>query len=338
VTPERWADRRVVLLTNSAACRGGVGVRELVEGAGPAGLVRLVPEHGASVDRDPGEEDVADGSEVPWYFRGRPPTPQLPAAEDYVFDLPLVGARCFTYLDGLRRLGVLAARAGRPVTVLDRPNPLGGRVEGPGVAPGWESEVACLDLPLRYGMSAGEVAAWMAERLGWPEPEVVPWEGPSPWGGAMTPPSPNLRSLAALRLYPALVLLEATAVSEGRGTATPFGWLGAPGLDAEAVAAAVTPPAGVTWRVEARTPTASKWAGREVAGLALEGCAPEDEPVLGFGVALLRELAVHVPGGLGMRPGPSGRYFMDLLWGSPALRECLERGDDPAQLLEERQT
>lgn len=329
------AGRRVALLTNLAATgAGGRRTRDEVVESGPRSLLTLVPEHGYEVARPAGEGDPDAGDFRSFYFLAGAPTPDLPPADRIVFDLPLVGVRFFTYLDALRRLLEVAARQGLPVLVLDRPNPLGLEVvEGPGVEPGWESEVASMPLPLRYGMTAGEVARWWAARQGLPEPEVVPWEGPGdPWGSDFRAPSPNLRDLAAVRLYPALCLLEATTVSEGRGTARPFGWFGAPDLDPERLLAGLALPPGVEARVRGRRPESSKHQGVECRGVDLVGCPGAGQGVLGFGLRLLAALGQALPGGLEWVRDAGGRPWLDRLWGGPGARRALEAGAPPEEL------
>lgn len=320
--------RAVLLLTNAAARDpDGTTALERVVRADPARMTLLTPEHGFRADLPPGEADPAEGSRIPYYVRHGQPEPELPAGEVYVFDLPLVGARYFTYLDALVRLQAAAAAQGRPLTVLDRANPLGTEVEGPGLDPACASEVSRLPVPIRYGLTAGEVARWWAARQGYPEPRVFP-PSPADAEGGFVPPSPNLVRPEAVWLYPATCLLEGTQVSEGRGTEAPFQVLGAPGFDADLFVAGFEAPAWLEVEACAFTPTTSKFAGQPCQGVRL---SPRARPrgVLTFGVQLLHAIGQCLDQPLRFSSGPSGRPFLDLLWGSPSLREALEAGRDP---------
>jgi uncharacterized protein YbbC (DUF1343 family) len=172
-----------------------------------------------------------------------------------------------------------AAEQGVRLVVLDRPNPIGGRaVAGPLVDSGRESFVGCHPIPLRHGMTVGELATLFRAELGLElELEVVPCEG---WrrgdafdatGLEWVDPSPNMRSLPAAFLYPGIGLVEMTNLSVGRGTDTPFERFGAPWLDArrldELLAARRIP--GVAFTPVRFTPAASRFAGEACQGLAV---------------------------------------------------------------------
>ena len=217
-------------------------------------LVRVfAPEHGLR-GRAAAGEYVADGLDavsglpvVSLYGETRKPRPlDLEDLDALVFDLQGAGVRFYTYVSTLLLSLEAAAEAGIEFVVLDRPNPLGGeRIEGPLSAPRDqvpESFVNMAPGPLVHGLTLGEVARYVNARG--PQPaslRVVPMRG---WTRSMTwsdtgrewvPPSPNLRSPDAAIAYPGVALLEATNVSEGRGTSTPFLLLGAPWLDANGV-------------------------------------------------------------------------------------------------------
>jgi uncharacterized protein YbbC (DUF1343 family) len=182
----------------------------------------------------------------------------------------------YTYISTL--LEVL--KAGLPVVVLDRPNPIGGvAVEGPVLDMRFASFVGPAPIAMRYGMTIGELGRWYnAElRLG-ADLTVVPMRkwGRDQWfdqtGLAWVNPSPNLRSLAAATLYPGTVLFEGTTLSEGRGTDRPFEWIGAPWVDGSAWAARLNAAAlpGVRFSPAERTPETSKHAGRVCQGVLIE--------------------------------------------------------------------
>lgn len=152
-----------------------------------------------------------------------------------------IGVRTYTFISTLGLVMEAVGEAGIPMVVLDRPNPLTGvRVEGPSLQPEYRSFVGYYPIPLQYGLTPGELATMIVEE-GWieskPDLEVIPlvsWDREQ-WydetGLSWIPPSPNIPDLTTAILYPGLVLVEATNVSEGRGTDHPFVWVGAPWID-----------------------------------------------------------------------------------------------------------
>ena len=218
----------------------------------------LSPEHGLSATRD---ERIADGTDprtrlpVLSLYGGshgprtaRPPGPRpvtLPDGIDaVVIDLPDVGTRFYTYASTVHATLRAAASRGLRVIVLDRPNPLGGmEVSGPVLKATELSPVNHFPMPVRHGMTMGELATMFDadEHLGL-RLDVVRMERYDrrayfdETGLAWWPPSPNLRTVDQTVLYPAVGLLESTNVSVGRGTATPFEVLGAPWIDGTALA------------------------------------------------------------------------------------------------------
>lgn len=213
-------------------------------------VVRLFsPEHGLRGRAAAGEK-VADGVDaesglpvVSLYGSRRKPAPSdLDGLDALVFDLQGAGVRFYTYVSTLILCLEAAAEAGVELVVLDRPNPLGGaRVEGPVSAPREvvpESFVNMAPGPLVHGLTAGEMARFVNARLEPPARLTVVsmegWRREMTWADTGRPwvaPSPNLRSAEAALAYPGVGLLEATNVSEGRGTQTPFLFFGAPWLD-----------------------------------------------------------------------------------------------------------
>ncbi len=164
------------------------------------------------------------------------PQDMLDTFDCLVFDLQDVGTRCYTYISHLVLLLRQLQGSGKRIVVLDRPNPIGGAiVEGPALARGWESFVGMLPVPMRHGLTVGETVrlALSVEKLD-TDVEIVPMEG---WHRAMSfdetglawvPPSPNMPTPKTALVYPGMVFLEATNVSEARGTTTPFEMFGAP--------------------------------------------------------------------------------------------------------------
>jgi uncharacterized protein YbbC (DUF1343 family) len=183
------------------------------------------------------------------YGEVRRPTAAMMDTFDVVLvDLQDVGCRVFTFVTTLLYLLEEAARLGKSVWVLDRPNPAGRPVEGLLLRPGWESFVGAGALPMRHGLTLGELARWYiaSARLN-VDCQVVPLEGWSPAAApgygwplglrAWVNPSPNAANLWMARAYPGTVMLEGTSLSEGRGTTRPLELVGAPELDVRSLLA-----------------------------------------------------------------------------------------------------
>lgn len=282
------AGRRVGLVTNATGrSRDGRSAARVLTSpeAKKAGvdLVRLFsPEHGLAASADAPVPDAADpDTGLPvrsLYGETRRPRPEdLGDLGAVVLDIQDVGTRFYTYLATLGYVLEAAAKAKVPVVVLDRPDPIAGAVfEGPLADPSSLSFTAYHPIPVRTGMTLGELARlFNAERGIGADLTVVPVKGWArelwydetglPWVN----PSPNMRSLAAASLYPGVGLLETTNVSVGRGTDTPFEVLGAPWLDGRRLAAYLSGRrvAGVRFTPVRFTPAASVFAGQECGGV-----------------------------------------------------------------------
>jgi len=255
---------------------------DLLRAATNLQLVALFsPEHGirGALDQEKIGDTVDPISGLPVYSlygERRAPTPeQLASLDALVFDIQDIGCRFYTYISTLGNCLEASARAGKRLIVLDRINPITGRVEGP-VSSGERSFVAWHEIPLRHGMTVGELARlFNAERKLNASLEVIRVEGwnPGQWmdqtGLPWINPSPNMRSLTEATLYPGVGLLEFCAVSVGRGTGTPFEVLGAPYIDDLALAAELNRSGlpGVRFLPIRFTPTASVFAGKECGGV-----------------------------------------------------------------------
>lgn len=197
-----------------------------------------------------------------------------------MFDIQDIGCRFYTYVSTMGLAMQAAAAHGKRFVVLDRPNPIDGTVvEGPVLDAGRESFVGWHTVPVRHGMTPGELARmFAAEKDIDCALTVVPlrgWDGRPPFdqcGLEWTDPSPNMRSLTAAYLYPAVGLLEFTNISVGRGTDTPFSVLGAPWLDGAALARRLHAERlpGVTFVPIRFTPSASTFAGQSCRGIRIE--------------------------------------------------------------------
>ena len=175
----------------------------------------------------------------------RPSAAMLAGSDVILFDLQDLGCRIYTFVTTLLYMLEAAAAEGKAVWVLDRPNPAGRPVEGTTLVPGWESFVGAGPMPMRHGMTLGEMGGWFVARFGldvdyrvigmdgW-RPDERPGYG-WPEDRVWINPSPNAANLAMARAYAGTVMLEGTTLSEGRGTTRALELFGAPDLDARAV-------------------------------------------------------------------------------------------------------
>ncbi len=275
---ERLRGAHVGLITNdSSRARDGMRTVDVLAGAPGVTLVALfAPEHGLDVKgtgRIADARDVATGLPVhSLYGAARAPTlDMLDGIDTLVFDLPDAGTRFFTYASTLRLALDAASAHDLRFVVLDRPDPIDGiDVAGPVLVPPSPSFVNYHSLPIRHGMTMGELAVLLdaddhigaalsiVPLRGWRRGEYADATG-LPWVG----PSPNLRSVDEAVLYPAVGLLEATNLSVGRGTDTPFEVLGAPWIDASGLTASLAAEGlpGVSFVAVAFTPSADRYAG-----------------------------------------------------------------------------
>jgi uncharacterized protein YbbC (DUF1343 family) len=209
--------------------------------------------------------------------RRRPKAEWFDGLDCLVVDLQDVGTRVFTYQWTLSYCLEVCAEAGIPAVVLDRPNPLGGtRAEGPRLDPAYASFVGRASVPMAHGLTIGEMARYLNRAMAIrADVQVVPMSG---WrremvfaetGRRWIPPSPNLPRIEGVDLYPGMVLVEGTNLSEGRGTTTPFEIIGAPYVDPEAWAESLDgwELPGVVYRRVTFKPTFQKWRDRECGGL-----------------------------------------------------------------------
>jgi uncharacterized protein YbbC (DUF1343 family) len=276
---------RVGLITNHTGLdgQGVTTIRRLHEAPGVTLVALFSPEHGLHGKLDipviEDGEDAGTGIRVfSLYGETRKPTAEmLDSIETLVFDIQDIGTRFYTYISTLGMAMEAAATQGIRFVVLDRPNPIGGNhVSGPVADPGRESFTAFHRLPVRHGMTVGELALmFRAERGMDLDLEVVSLEN---WDRAAyfdatglrwVNPSPNMRSLAQANLYPGIGLLETTNLSVGRGTDTPFELFGAPWLDGVSFAAELNRLGlpGVRFVPIVFEPEASKFAGERCSGV-----------------------------------------------------------------------
>jgi uncharacterized protein YbbC (DUF1343 family) len=266
-----------------------------------------------------------------------PTTEMLANVDALIFDMQDVGVRFYTYLSTLFHVLRGAGKVDKPVFVLDRPNPITGSIiEGSPIAPGFESFVGIINIPMRHGMTLGELARYMnvehalnadlrvIKMSGWRR-EMWFDETGLPW----VPTSPALSHLSTATLYPGLCLLEGTNLSLGRGTALPFEVCGAPWLDSYALAKALNglQLPGVRFRATVFTPSASNHAGTGCHGVQVHITDRDSfRPV---------EMALHL---IAVARCLSGDAWMwnphfERLAGDGTLRSALEAGTSVAEIL-----
>lgn len=273
----------------------------------------------------------------------RSPTPgQLARLDALVVDLQEIGVRYATYSSTLAYAQAATAEAGLPLIVFDRPNPLGGvAIEGNQLRPAFRSFVGVHPLPVRHGLTIGELARLFAAENGWPAPIVVPMHGwqRDQWydqtGLPWVQPSPNLPTLDSLALYSGTCLLEGTNVSEGRGTTRPFELIGAPWIDpfrlADDLNARGLP--GVLCRPAAFVPTFAKHAGTMCHGVQVHILNRAALRPVALGIHILHALRMIDQAAFAWRRGPERPLFIDLLLGDDRPRLALDAGADPAEVL-----
>jgi uncharacterized protein YbbC (DUF1343 family) len=252
-------------------------------------------------------------------------------------DLQDVGTRFYTYSSTLLYMLRAAEREGVEVIVLDRPNPQGGvMIEGPVLEPAFTSFVGSFAMPVRHGMTLGELTQMFVgeEKLrtrlrviamrGWTRAMHPYFAWDLPW----VPPSPNMLSPKTASVYPGTALFEGTNISEGRGSAKPFEYIGAPFIDGAALAermnAADLP--GVAFTPVSFTPTFSKFAGQACHGVWVIPTDRRTFMPFRTGVALVKAVHDLYPGQFQFGAGEPA--FFDLLAGTDAVRKGILAGQD----------
>lgn len=357
--PELVRGRKVALLAHAASVdRRLVPAWELIHSAGADLVSVLAPEHGLYGEAQD-MEAVADGT---LSVAGRevalrslygtdaaslvPDEDDLGGAEVLVVDLADVGARYYTFAATADLAAAACLERSVEVVVADRPNPLGGLVHegGANIEPGLRSFVGHFDVPHRHGLTLGELVRMSAGRAGDAQGlHVVRAEG---WtrdrdGGrlAWVAPSPNMPLVETARVYPGACLVEGTDLSEGRGTTRPFETLGAPYVDAHRLASLMSslPVQGARFRPLRFRPMFQKHAGKTCEGVFVHVTDRAAFRPLRAYAALL--WAVRQVAGRRMRWRTDAYEFrsdvpaIDLLWGSPELREAIDAGAGPGEVM-----
>lgn len=355
----RLEGKALGLITNpSAVSRRGRHLIDLLHEDSRFGLRALfAPEH-ALRGTHSGEEPVASGVDEPTglpvrslYGQTRKPTPEMLLGLDLlIFDIQDVGARFYTFVSTMTLAMEAAAEAGIPFLVLDRPNPIGGRIlEGPVLDPAHRSFVGMNPIPLRHGMTVGELArmvkgeGWIegAEKLELTVAPLAFWSRDQwfdqtglPW----VAPSPNLVDLETATVYPGVALLEGTNISDGRGTLLPILQIGAPWIDGTDLARELNGRGlpGIRFTPVAFSPrplpgiaSGPKYAGELCRGVRLWVTDREAFRAVRTGLELIDAIRDLYPRTFRWRED----LYIDQLAGTAALREGLEQGLEPIELV-----
>ncbi len=344
----RLHGRRVGVVANPASIDHGFGhiVDRLAAAEGVTLGAIFGPQHGFHSNLQDNMIETPHASDgrrqVPvysLYSETREPTAQMLSGLDaLVIDLQDIGARIYTFIYTMANCLSAAGRHGVPVIVCDRPNPIGGiEVEGPMLEPGFQSFVGQYPIPMRHGLTVGELAQLFNDRfhLG-ATLEVVQmdgWRREQYWDDTGLPwvmPSPNIPTLDTAIVYPGTVLFEGTMLSEGRGTTRPFELVGAPWIDADVFADRMSRQGlrGVRFRPATFEPTFQKHARTPCGGCQIHVTDRRAFAPVAVGAALLREFHATAPAQFAWRQPPyeyeHDKMPIDILAGSSALREQVE--------------
>ena len=351
-TPELIGGRPWAMVANQAAVTADLEpARTALKAIDPGPLVRLfAPEHGIDcIEQD--MESVVDardhltGCEVRSLYGSSadtlsPTAEDLDGVEVMLIDLPDIGSRYYTFAATMDWVMAACEKARIEVVVLDRPNPIGGvRREGGLVEEGFESFVSQLPVPIRHGLTLAEIAL-LLQRERYPRLEltVVPccgWRRRDWLDGTGLPwvlPSPNMPTLDTAGLYPGLCLVEATTLSEGRGTTRPFQLIGAPWIDASLLTARLRDLdlAGIAIRPARFRPEFGKHGGEICSGVELHLTDRRAFEPVAFGLCLVKTIHDLHPEDFTWRPDPyefvGDVPALDILTGSSTARESIEGG------------
>ena len=348
--PDFLKGKRLALLCNQASTdRHFTHSRDLVNAAFPGQLTCLFsPQHGFfaekqdnMIESDHRIEPQSGRTIYSLYGATRKPTPEMMAGLDaLLIDLVDVGTRVYTFAQTTAYCLEAAAAAGVDVVILDRPNPIGGaEVEGHVLQPDCASFVGLFPIPMRHGLTLGELARFMADRLpDTPRPEVIAAAG---WRREMyfpgtglpwVPPSPNMPTPETAWVYPGQVLWEGTNVSEGRGTTRPFHVCGAPFIDPYALRDDLASAGieGAVFRPTSFEPTFHKFRGEVCHGVEIHPIDPRTFRPCLTSLTILESILRRWPDRFSFRPPPYEyeyeRQPIDLILGDRRVREGLLAG------------
>jgi uncharacterized protein YbbC (DUF1343 family) len=352
----RLDGQRVGVVCNPASVDGGL--RNVVDAvaAHPRATLAAIfgPQHGFRSDVQENMIETGHARDAArrlpvysLYSETREPTAEMLAGVDVlVVDLQDVGTRIYTYIYTMANCLIAARKHGVKVIVCDRPNPIGGvGVEGPMLVRGFESFVGMYPIPMRHGMTIGELARMFNDAFGiGADLEVIAMDG---WrremyfeetGVPWVMPSPNIPTNETAVVYPGTVLFEGTNVSEGRGTTRPFELLGAPWVTSEAFADGLNALGlpGVRFRPTIFEPTFHKHASTSCGGCQIHVLDRASFRPVQTGIAALHAFRACGRDRFEWRPPPyeyeHTKLPIDILAGSSELREQLEAGLSPREI------
>jgi beta-N-acetylhexosaminidase len=302
------------------------------------------PEHGVRGDHQDGVEvgssvDARTGVPVHSLYgsRRQPDAAILAGLDALLFDIQDVGVRFYTYLYTMSLAMEASAQRGIPFIVLDRPNPVGGEIlEGNVLDPAFASFVGKYPIPVRYGMTIGELARLMNGEFsigaqlhvvamdGWQRAHF--WEDT---GLHWVPPSPNMPTATTALVYPGTCFIEGTNLSEGRGTTKPFEQVGAPFIDSDRLAGVLNERQlpGVRFRAVHFTPSCDKYANESCAGVQLHVCERERFRPVTAGFELVSAVRREWPHDFQWRVPVTGIHNFDKLAGTDRIRRVLDEAD-----------
>ncbi len=275
------------------------------------------------------------------YGDTRMPTDEMLRGVDViVYDMQDVGTRVYTFIYTLANCMIAAAKRSLPVIVLDRPNPIGGvQVEGDLLDPMHASFVGMFPIPMRHGMTVGELALMFNDKFGIHcQLEIIKMEG---WrrrmwfddtGLTWIPPSPNIPTLDTATVYPGAVMVEGTQLSEGRGTTRPFELMGAPFIDPDLLAGSLEKLElpGLFFRPCFFQPAYHKYQGETCGGVQLHVTDRDHFKSVITGVALIKTVRELYPQEFQWKEPPYEYVFdrlpFDVINGGPELRQRIEAG------------
>ena len=346
--------RRVGLLCNPASINAGFqhSADLLFEDPAVTLVAIFGPQHGFRADLQDNMIETPHASDprrrVPvysLYSEVREPSPKmLDGLDALLIDIQDVGTRVYTFIYTMANCLRAAARQKLPVIVCDRPNPIGGvSVEGSLLDPRYASFVGQYPIPMRHGMTIGELARLFNEAFGLgADLHVVPldgWRREMFYDDTMLPwvmPSPNMPTLDSAIVYPGAVLFEGTQLSEGRGTTRPFELIGAPWIDGERLSDAMNARAlpGVWFRPVFFEPTFQKHARQTCGGCQLHVIDRRSFQPLRAAVELIDEFHRQDPSRFAWREPPyeyeHEQMPIDILYGSDRLRHAIAEESVPA--------
>ena len=346
--PEKLRGQRLGLLCNPSSVNRDLDhARHLIDRAFPGQLRALFsPQHGFFAEKQDNMVESAHGADpdlglpvFSLYGETRIPSPDMfQEIDTLIVDLQDAGTRVYTFIYTMSHCMETARETGRQVLVLDRPNPVGGvHVEGNILCPDQASFVGRFPIPMRHGLTIGELARYFNEACGIGcRLDVVPMAGWqremafSQTGLPWVAPSPNLPTPVSALVYPGQVIWEGTHVSEGRGTTQPFELFGAPYFDTRALASEIAQIdlAGIVLRPCAFEPTFNKWENERCLGFQIHPVSENDYRPYRTSLRLLQAVLKHHREEFQWKAPPYEYEYLrpaiDLIIGDREIRERIE--------------